>query len=136
NGPGNGNDNGAAIGVDGNGNVYVAGTSQGKTSNLDFVTLKYNSAGLTTLQRSVPENITNSVALSIYPNPAHSSFTLQLPDENLYSITITDVLGKTVFEQQTVKNQLRVNTEKFGQGNYFINARNNNTSLTLKFTKQ
>src|SRR6478672_9092372 len=52
-GPGHGNDNGAAVGADGAGNVYVAGTSLGKTSDLDFVTIKYNSSGLITRANAV-----------------------------------------------------------------------------------
>jgi Beta-propeller repeat len=45
NGPGNGFDEVAAIGVDELGNVYVTGTSFGSGTIRDYATIKYNSAG-------------------------------------------------------------------------------------------
>jgi uncharacterized delta-60 repeat protein len=45
NGPVNGDDYAQAIAVDGSSNVYVTGSSNGVGSDLDYVTIKYNSAG-------------------------------------------------------------------------------------------
>lgn len=45
NGPGAGEDKAYAVGVDTDGNVYVAGASTGAGGNLDAVTIQYNSAG-------------------------------------------------------------------------------------------
>lgn len=45
NGPAFGIDNGAAVAVDNAGAVYVAGTSMGSGSVLDYATLKYNASG-------------------------------------------------------------------------------------------
>jgi uncharacterized delta-60 repeat protein len=44
-GPGADDDNAAAVAVDAAGNVYVAGGSYGSGFNLDYATIKYNSAG-------------------------------------------------------------------------------------------
>ena len=46
NGPGNGDDYAYAIAVDGEGNVYVSGSSFGSTTDFDYATLKYNSDGV------------------------------------------------------------------------------------------
>ncbi len=40
------NDNGKSIAIDGNGNVYVTGSSVGTSFNYDIVTVKYNSGGV------------------------------------------------------------------------------------------
>jgi hypothetical protein len=45
NGPGNGNDNGYAIALDGSENVYVTGASLGSGTYQDYFTVKYDSSG-------------------------------------------------------------------------------------------
>ena len=46
NGPGNSSDEAAGLGVDGSGNVYVTGGSEGTGTSSDFATIKYNSSGI------------------------------------------------------------------------------------------
>jgi len=46
NGPANSIDEAAALGVDAAGNVYVTGQSVSATTSFDYVTIKYNTAGL------------------------------------------------------------------------------------------
>lgn len=45
NGPANGNDGAIAVTSDASGNIYVTGSSVGSSSNLDYLTIKYNSSG-------------------------------------------------------------------------------------------
>jgi len=137
-GPGHGNDNGAAVGVDAGGNVYVGGTSLGKTSDLDFVTIKYNSSGLITTPRTVAEdqvttNLTDKI--TIYPDPAHNFFKLELPGDNTYDITIIDETGRRVFEEKNMRSQSQINCEKFPNGIYFVKARSAEKLFIGKFIK-
>jgi uncharacterized delta-60 repeat protein len=45
NGPGNGSDGTSAIAIDGTGNVYVTGISDGVDTGPDYATIKYNASG-------------------------------------------------------------------------------------------
>jgi uncharacterized delta-60 repeat protein len=137
-GPGHGNDNGAAVGVDASGNVYVGGTSLGKTSDLDFVTIKYNSSGLITTasiagEDQVTTDLTNKFA--IYPDPAHNFFKLELPADNTYDVTIIDETGRRVFEQKNMRSQSQINCEKFPNGIYFVKARSDEKLFIKRFIK-
>jgi uncharacterized delta-60 repeat protein len=136
NGPGNGNDNGAAIGVDANGNVFVSGTSMGKTSDLDFVTVKYTSSGLVTTSRVLPENAPSAQVFSVYPNPATQYLVIQLPADKTYDITITDVAGRKVWERRNINSQVQVNCGGFSKGNYFVNAKDDQKVMTIQFARQ
>lgn len=46
NGPGNGEDGGTAIAVDGKGDVVLTGSSTGSNGKFDYVTIKYSNAGV------------------------------------------------------------------------------------------
>lgn len=46
NGPGNGNDQAHSITVDGSGNVYVTGQSDGSGTGSDYATIKYDASGI------------------------------------------------------------------------------------------
>jgi hypothetical protein len=46
NGPGNGDDFPYAMAVDGSGNVFVTGHSEGSVSSTDYATIKYSNAGV------------------------------------------------------------------------------------------
>jgi hypothetical protein len=134
-GPGHGNDNGAAVGVDAGGNVYVAGSSLGPTSDLDFVTIKYNSSGLITTARTIAEDQVLANKIAIYPNPAHDFFKLELPADNTYDITIIDATGRSVFEEKNMLAQSQINCEKFPNGIYFVKAKNDEKLFIEKFVK-
>jgi hypothetical protein len=126
------------VGVDAGGNVYVAGTSLGKTSDLDFVTIKYNSSGLTTMARTVAEDqVTTNLAnkIAIYPNPAHNFFKLELPGDDTYDITIIDETGRRVFEEKNIRAQSQINCEKFPNGIYVVKARSEDKLFVERFIK-
>ena len=138
-GPGHGNDVGNAICVDSNGNVHVAGTSLGATSNLDFVTIKYNSAGSIVAgaapgQKAIAEEINN--AKMMYPNPVHNSLNLKLPFGKTFDISITNSYGQEIFKQKDSREQSIIDCSNFPKGSYLLKAGNLRETFTEKFIKQ
>ncbi|KPL00276.1 MAG: hypothetical protein AMJ90_08590 [candidate division Zixibacteria bacterium SM23_73_2] len=69
NGPGNGGDGARAMVIDGLGNVYVTGVSEGGETSLDYATIKYLQDEVF-VEEENQDNIVNSFTLSQnYPNP-------------------------------------------------------------------
>ena len=59
--------------------------------------------------------------LSIYPNPANGSFTVSV-SENLtgQTLTITDVIGKLVFQSKISNLKSEINVSHWGAGVYLV----------------
>lgn len=93
---------------------------------------KYNLASLTSITDVEKQNL----AISIYPNPAHTILNIQLDHEtSLVSITITDVLGKVILSETTVTNS--INIETLQAGIYFLTVKNkSNQVANVKFIKE
>jgi hypothetical protein len=72
--------------------------------------------------------LSNQNGLTIYPNPNHGEFTIELVSANNTYITITNVLGQII---KTQKAELinQINLSLFDKGIYFINVMENNQSV-------
>ena len=77
-------------------------------------------------------NLSQSITLS--PNPAHNYSLLQLNNNGLNTISITDVSGRIIKEYKNYSEKtLRIEKENFESGIYFVNVVDeNNFSETLK----
>ena len=132
-GPGYGNDNGNAIAVDANGNVYIAGTSLGSTSNLDFVIRKYNSSG----NRVAANDFENTVvdnSIKVYPNPVNefAIINFQFVENKNYDLKIFDVMGKEAYSSTVESSMVKINVSKFENGIYFIRVENEHAVVTKR----
>ncbi|MDB5227206.1 MAG: hypothetical protein JWN78_1399 [Bacteroidota bacterium] len=144
-GPGHGNDYGASVGVDGNGNVYVAGASLGAGSDMDYITVKYTSAGarLANEETEIAElaQKTNPAPslqneFKIFPNPLKNDLTLQLPAEKIYDISVIDVTGKQVFQTSGVRDQLLIDCHTISSGDYYVRISGSDGMITRKIIKE
>lgn len=113
-----GKDNGASF-------ALIAVTAGGNTITLPV------STGLTNINR-MPEGI------SIYPNPADDVVNIvvkELVNTN-YNVTITDIAGKTVFNNQLNdmlnNNAASINISNFDKGMYFVYLKNEKGTSTQK----
>ena len=75
--------------------------------------------------------IKNDLMFSIYPNPAQSSFTAELPAQN-FDIAVFDITGRRVFEQANVSNRITIDCAIYLEGIYLVQARNQNGSLSKR----
>jgi uncharacterized repeat protein (TIGR01451 family) len=71
----------------------------------------------------------------IYPNPAssHVQVALNNSNETISSITITDILGKTILEQQNIaNNQTNINTSSLAKGMYLLKITSDKNNYLVK----
>ncbi len=89
---------------------------------------------------SVTDNILNAetfqnTSFNVYPNPANTAIQIQLQNtiEKIDSITITDVLGKTIRNIKRISgNQFNVDVADVSQGVYFVEIITQNNLKQVK----
>ena len=78
-------------------------------------------------------------SVSIFPNPISKgeNLTIKLPKKDTYTISIINILGKTIFNQQFSNSEIvTIDTTSFTNGLYIINLKGSNKTLNKKFVLQ
>ena len=75
----------------------------------------------------------NSIAFSIYPNPATT--VLNVNAEGFNTIEIVNLLGQTVYTANTTSN-MQINVSELNNGVYFVRMNGENGTATQKFIKK
>ncbi len=96
------------------------GGSQG--ANSDYIGI--DSLAYTAIPASVEEH-TNSSIFSVYPNPTQDQVQLNFDSGNTAerTITITDIVGKVVFEQVFKGSEVSVNVSELNVGVYMLSTK-------------
>jgi hypothetical protein len=77
----------------------------------------------------ISENLLEQIA--IYPNPA--STVLNINNAKSADIQVFDILGKTIFSQENISVNERINVSNLENGTYFIKISMDNAVITKKF---
>ena len=96
NGPANSTDNANSIALDGSGNVFVTGQSEGSGTGTDYATVKYSqSVGINQISSEIPDKFSLS---QNYPNPFNpvTKINYELRVTNYAKLVVYDVIGKEV----------------------------------------
>jgi endonuclease/exonuclease/phosphatase family metal-dependent hydrolase len=72
---------------------------------------------------STNQNTLNNV-ITIYPNPANNSITIQVQNRETYQLKLIDIYGKIVLET-SITNNNKINIENLNSGVYFVMIVNN-----------
>lgn len=79
---------------------------------------------------ALANNVFNTKAISIYPNPSYGY--LNLTTEKSVDVNITDLLGKSVFQKKNVDNTQTLNLTNLAKGIYLVKVSNENINYTEK----
>tara|TARA_B100000795_G_scaffold265313_1_gene246971 strand:- start:5417 stop:6844 length:1428 start_codon:yes stop_codon:yes gene_type:complete len=71
----------------------------------------------------------NTMDVSVYPNPASDTVTIDALDQDVFKIEVFDIAGKLLFETQETSALMTLGVSQFTQGVYFLKI---NDSLTKK----
>jgi len=137
NGPVNGSDIANSLFVDGSGNVYVTGRSEGNGSDYDYVTIKYSQQiGIRPISSEIPDDFSLS---QNYPNPFNpeTKIKFDIPKQSQVRLTVYDILGQKV--ETLVNEQLKPGTyevefegSRIVSGVYFYNLLTEEFQATKK----
>ncbi len=100
------------------GNLYIADFGNNRVRKV------------TTLTTDLKQESKEVSQITIYPNPAHSNFTIESKSET--SIVVTNILGETILTQQLQEGKNEIDLSNYANGIYFIKSGN----LTFKIIKQ
>lgn len=135
NGPGNSVDVPVKIALDKVGDVIVAGTSVGDTTNEDYCVVKY--VNVTT---ALDTPISNPVNFKLFPNPAAKKFIVQSSMFKIEDATIElyDLTGKKLLENQIPPgtNNAEIDVSHLKNGVYFCRLVSERYSATKKLIIQ
>lgn len=84
---------------------------------------------LTSATVGIEDNDKNQIVIS--PNPANNKVNITL-FEGESTVKIYNNLGQIVYNEQTSNEQLTIDTDKFADGNYFVQIVNNNQRVIEK----
>ena len=89
-----------------------------------------------TCNSSLSANNFNKSSIKLYPNPANSYFNIS-SEEMISSITVYDLAGRRVVENQNIKQtQTQVNVQNLTTGAYFVKVNVNGATQTFKIIKE
>lgn len=84
----------------------------------------YNSCEACDTRPNGINDVNLAEAISVYPNPANSELNINVNTNDVYTITMTDILGKTVMSNTVNGSELTsINTSNLSEGLYLLTVR-------------
>ena len=78
------------------------------------------------------EDALPDLKISIYPNPANESVTIEVPENKAEIIIITNTMGQTVYRKNVTKTSLTIDLSEFSNGIYIVDICTGNQRIAKK----
>jgi len=77
------------------------------------------------------------VKISLYPNPANESVTIEVPENmDRSELIFTNMIGQTVLRKNVTSTSVTMDLTGFSNGIYFVHVQNGNQRITKKLIVQ
>jgi hypothetical protein len=73
---------------------------------------------------------------TVFPNPSHGLYVVDLGTEQFCKITVTDISGRLIVQEQIHDSRYEVDLSNFSNGLYYLNIISDNHSQTLRLIKE
>jgi len=137
---------GESTGVNGGNNLALIGTAQngiaggggdifipwGKTYDVDF---NRSTGEWKFTDKSLGVDKFTAKNFSVYPNPTQNSWKFTSANDDISTVTIVDVLGKTVMSKNASSKEVSVDASSLSKGMYFAKVTSGDSVQTLKVVK-
>lgn len=128
-----------AWGGDWGGKTFPSGTKTG--DNIPTSAGTYNVTvnvltGAYSFTNSLAVNKFDAKSFSAYPNPTRSSWNIVSGNDDITSVQVYDVLGKTVYAKNSASKEVSVNATELSKGVYFAKVSTANGTSTIKLVKE
>jgi len=128
--------------VSGTKNALKTNTYSISNNQLSFSTSKLSVTLIqipTNQSVSLPTSIVNTIpanTVQIFPNPAKSTVSIRLPDENNFTVVVQNVLGQVVQSKSCSGNFEELDLSGCSSGTYFIQVTQNGQTQVKKIIKE
>lgn len=112
--------------------VLKAEISDNVSNTADSTLWFYNTKGIIV---SAERDIENS-DIQIYPNPFTDELTIQTSGNREYSVELTTITGRTVYQSKMEGNSHRINLSELSSGIYLVQMKSDNIVTVRKVIKQ
>lgn len=112
----------------GGGDIFIP---WGKVYNVDF----NRSTGEWTFSDVLGVDKFAAKNFSVYPNPTQNSWKFSSANNDISSVSIVDVLGKTIMSKNTSSKEVTVDASELSKGVYFAKVTSGDSVQTLKVVK-
>lgn len=113
----------------GGGDIYIP---WGKTYDVDF---NRSTGEWKFTDKSLSRDKFTAENFSVYPNPTQNSWKFASANSDISSVSIVDILGKTVISKNASSKELNVDATSLSKGMYFAKVTSGDSVQTLKVVK-
>jgi hypothetical protein len=78
----------------------------------------------------------NGNTISVYPNPNTGIFIIEMNNDKMKQIEITDIAGRIIYTENSAAEKTTINLNDFAKGIYYVKIVSENVTETFKMIKQ